>query len=304
MPKGVRVRGVVGQFAGLATIYADTLIYEGSDYPTQEPFLVSEMGEETESQVVKLKCVRLIDPSQWTNAFPFFDVAVDYGSGDLTIRIDGNTNIWGTEVPSGTFGVTGIGGQSDGTLPLLDGYTLLPRSLEDLTEGAQAAFTIPDVLELGGDPVFAENESTNADAFQWSFGNGDFSNEEEPALPYDEPGTYNVFLTVLNSNSECTDQSSAVIVVEEQEEDAVRDMDDTRVATYPNPVASLLRVEMPQAADVVIRDASGRDMMRELWPVGTQVLDVSSWATGLYVLEATDPAGAWTATPERFVIQR
>ena len=65
----VRVRGVVGQFAGLATIYADTLIYEGSDFPTQEPFLVSEMGEETESQVVRLKCVRLIDPSQWNNAF-------------------------------------------------------------------------------------------------------------------------------------------------------------------------------------------------------------------------------------------
>ena len=300
----VRVRGVVGQFAGLATIYADTLIYEGSDFPTQEPFLVSEMGEETESQVVKLKCVRLIDPSQWTNAFPYFDVAVDYGLGDLTIRIDGNTNIWGTDAPVGTFGVTGIGGQSDGNLPLLDGYTLLPRSLDDLTEGVQAAFTIPEVLELGGDPVFAENESTNADAFQWSFGNGDFSDEEEPALPYDEPGTYNVFLTVLNNVSECTAQASTVIVVEEQEEDAVGDMEVMRIATYPNPVASLLRVEMPTGADVVIRDASGRDMMRASWQAGTQWLDVSSWAVGVYVLEAKDLDGAQASTPERFVIQR
>ena len=265
---------------------------------------MSEMGEETESQVVKLKCVRLIDPSQWTNAFPYFDVAVDYGLGDLTIRIDGNTNIWGTEAPLGTFGVTGIGGQSDGTLPLLDGYTLLPRSLDDLTEGVQAEFTIPEVLELGGDPVFAENESTNADAFQWSFGNGDFSNEEEPALPYDEPGTYNVFLTVLNNTSECTDQTSAVIVVEEQEDDDVRNLGLMRVTTYPNPVASLLRVETPTAADVVIRDASGRDMMRGQWPAGIQLLDVSSWATGVYMLEATDPSGDWTARPERFVIQR
>ena len=59
----VRVRGVVGQFAGLATLYADTLIYEGSGFDTQEPILVQEMGEETESRVVKLKCVKLVDPS-------------------------------------------------------------------------------------------------------------------------------------------------------------------------------------------------------------------------------------------------
>ena len=91
----VRVRGVVGQFAGLATLYADTLIYEGSGFDTQEPILVQEMGEETESRVVKLKCVKLADPAQWTNNFPYFDVMVDYGIGDLQIRIDGNTNILG-----------------------------------------------------------------------------------------------------------------------------------------------------------------------------------------------------------------
>ena len=43
----VRVRGVIGQFAGLATLRADTLIFEGSGFPSQEPLLVSEMGEET-----------------------------------------------------------------------------------------------------------------------------------------------------------------------------------------------------------------------------------------------------------------
>ena len=99
------------------------------DFPTQEPFLVSEMGEETESQVVKLKCVRLIDPSQWTNAFPYFDVAVDYGLGDVTIRSMEHQHL-GTDAPLGTFGVTGIGGQSDGTMPLLDGYTFASAKLE------------------------------------------------------------------------------------------------------------------------------------------------------------------------------
>ena len=297
----VRVRGVIGQFAGLATLRADTLIFEGSGFPSQEPLLVSEMGEETESQVIKLKCVRLIDPTQWTNVFPFFDVNVDYGPGEVTIRIDGNTDIWGTDAPVGTFGVTGIGGQSDGNLPYFDGYTLLPRSLNDLTEGVQAGFSVPELIQLGGDTVFAENESFNADAFQWTFGNGTFSNEENPALLYEEPGTYNVFLTASNSNTQCSDQTSASIVVEEG--DAVRDLGVLRVKTFPNPVTDVLRVEMPLAAEVVIRDASGRDMWRTAWPAGTQVLDVASWSTGVYLIETIDPSGAWTATPERFVIQ-
>ena len=49
---------------------------------------------------------------------------VDYGVENSKSGIDGNTNIWGTEAPLGTFGVTGIGGQSDATSPYLDGYTL------------------------------------------------------------------------------------------------------------------------------------------------------------------------------------
>ena len=62
------------------------------------------MGEETESQVIKLKCVRLIDPTQWTNVFPFFDVNVDCRQVEVTIRIDGNTDIWGTDVPLAPLG--------------------------------------------------------------------------------------------------------------------------------------------------------------------------------------------------------
>ena len=299
----VRVRGVVGQFAGLATIYADTLIYEGSDFPTQEPIQVSEMGEETESQIIKLKCVKLIDPSEWTNAFPYFDVLVDYGLGDVKIRIDGNTNIWGTEAPIGTFGVTGIGGQSDANLPYLDGYTLLPRSLDDLTEPVLAQFTVPEVLVLGGDTVYAENESLNADIFQWSFGNGSFSSEENPELAYTEPGTYNVYLTASSTETQCSDQTSATIFVEEGGEDLVQDLAKLAVSTFPNPVSNRLHVVVSQRADFVIRDASGRQITKGTWPRGKNEIEVSSWRSGTYTVEV-DPLGHGVGIEARkFVVQ-
>ena len=296
----VRVRGVVGQFAGLATLYADTLIYEGSGFDTQEPILVQEMGEETESRVVKLKCVKLADPAQWTNNFPYFDVMVDYGIGDLQIRIDGNTNIWGTEPPIGTFGLTGIGGQSDGNAPFLDGYTLLPRSLDDLTEPVLSLFTVPDVLVLGGDPVFAINESENADFFQWSFGNGTFSNEEDPELTYTEPGTYNIFLTATDEESQCSDQSTAQIVVEE--EDAVMETS-FGLDMFPNPASDVLQVSCATAAEMVIRDAAGREVWRERMAAGRRLLDVTSWARGVYTMEVNPESAQLATQTARFAIQ-
>ena len=297
----VRVRGVVGQFAGLATLYADTVIYEGSGFDTQEPILVQEMGEETESRVVKLKCVKLLDPSQWTNAFPFFDVMVDYGVGELQIRIDGNTDIWGTEAPLGTFGVTGIGGQSDATSPYLDGYTLLPRSLDDLTEPVLAAFTVPEVLVLGGDPVYATNESSNADYYQWSFGNGSFSNDEEPELTYTEPGTYNVFLTATDADSQCSDQATGSIVVEA--EDAVDDLS-LRMAVFPNPASEEVRFVLHARSLVEVRDATGRMAWAGTMAEGAQRVDVTTWPAGVYTLTVSQDRAQGATHVARFTVQR
>ena len=297
----VRVRGVVGQFQGLATLYADTLIYEGSGFPTQEPILVQEMGEETESQIIKLKCVKLVDPEQWTNAFPYFDVMVDYGIGEVQIRIDGNTNIWGTDAPLGTFGVTGIGGQSDGSAPLLDGYTLLPRSLDDLTDPVLAGFEIPSVITLGGAPVFATNTSVNAEFYQWSFGNGTFSNDEEPELSYEEPGTYNVYLTASDEESQCSDQATGVVVVEEG--DSVEEVAFVTVDPYPNPATGVLNLELSLATEYEVRDVLGSVMEKGRWLEGPQSLNVSSWASGTYALVVTQVDAEMATQVLRFSVQ-
>ena len=297
----VRVRGVVGQFAGLATLYADTLMFEGSGFETQEPIIVQEMGEETESRVVKLKCVKLIDPAQWTNAFPYFDVMVDYGLGDVQIRIDGNTNIWGTDPPLGTFGVTGIGGQSDGSLPLLDGYTLMPRSLDDLTDPVVSSFEVPEVINLGGAPVFAVNASENADLYQWSFGNGTFSNEEEPELLYTEPGTYNIYLTATDQETQCSDQSWTTVVVEVG--DAVEVLENIGLHVYPNPASTELRMFLREPMNLAITNAMGQRIYRSQTNSGQAILDVQGWPSGVYTLHASSVANGMLLETVRFVVK-
>jgi hypothetical protein len=278
----VRVRGVVGQFNGLATLYADTVIYEGSGFDPQEPILVSEMGEETESRIIKLKCVKLIDPAEWTNNFPFFDVMVNYGAGEVQIRIDANTNIWGTDAPLGTFGVTGIGGQYDPGLPLLDSYTLMPRSLDDFTEPVVASFSVPNPVLIGGDPVVVENTSTGAAFYQWSFGNGTFSNEEEPVLTYEEAGTFNIFLTATDPTMECSDQASMTVDVELV--DGVQDAARPRATAHPNPASDVVFVNVPLPVAWRVHNAQGREVALGQWARGQHTLEVADWPAGVYNL--------------------
>ena len=172
--------------------------------------------------------------------------------------------------------------------------------MDDLTEPVLSLFTVPDVLVLSGDPVFAINESENADFFQWSFGNGTFSNEEDPELTYTEPGTYNIFLTVTEEESQCSDQSTAQIVVED--EDAVTETP-FELVMFPNPASDVLQVSCATAAEMVIRDAAGREVWRERMAAGRRLLDVTSWAQGVYTMEVNPESVQLATQTARFAIQ-
>ena len=76
----VRIRGSIQQFLGRAQIVADTLILAAEDQPIQEPELVNVLDESTESDLIRLKCVELVNPNEWTNFPPQFEVYVSTGA--------------------------------------------------------------------------------------------------------------------------------------------------------------------------------------------------------------------------------
>ena len=72
-----------------------------------------------------------------------------------------------------------------------------------------ADFSASDTLLCPGDVIsFINNSSTNADGYQWYFGNG-FSSTlaNPPAQQYDQPGSFNVTL-IVNNDSVCYDTLS------------------------------------------------------------------------------------------------
>ncbi len=292
----VRIRGVVQQFAGLTQIIADTLIQEGTGFATEAPTLVNVLDETTESRIVTLKCVELVDPTQWTNNTPFFVVDVTTGTGSVSMRIDANTDIFGTEPPAGVFGVTGIADQRDFDEPFDDGYRISPRNLADLSAPVNAFFTLPSPWNPNDGPIPFTNLSEGAGSYFWSFGNGDNSQEANPLYGYPEDGTYTVILTANSLDGNCSDQHFGEIEVitvgvEEQPGNIFS------VQIFPNPAQDLLQIQTDAPSGIVAwsaMDAMGR-RVASAEGLGGQFqmrMDVSHWRPGVHLLHLTTGTGA------------
>jgi hypothetical protein len=60
----------------------------------------------------------------------------------------------------------------------------------------------------------------------------------------------------------------------------------TEFKIFPNPVVQNLNMELPEASRIIIRDISGREVMRLEVEAGRQQLDLSALESGTYMIEA------------------
>lgn len=129
----VTVRGTIDQFRGLTQVEIDTVILESQGNAIVEPVVVTELNESTESQLITIRNVTIVDPAQWTNESTGFNVDIEDDQGrTFVMRVDADVDLFGTPAPAGRFDLTGIGGQFDQEEPLLEGYEIAPRFLSDL----------------------------------------------------------------------------------------------------------------------------------------------------------------------------
>ena len=81
-------------------------------------------------------------------------------------------------------------------------------SCEDYEMGKPEASTQADyTYEVSNDyyapcTVTFTNKSINANAYQWDFGNGQSSSDENPSVSFQEPGIYKITLTVSGPNDD------------------------------------------------------------------------------------------------------
>lgn len=118
-----------------------------------------------------------------------------------------------------------------------------PLPVSSFTLGANESCVSP--IDVG-----TMNNSLGAAGYSWDFGNGSSSTLQQPAITYEEPGTYTIVLTAINQYG-CTDTSSAEFIV------------------HPTPMASFSAQPNPGCArqDVLFTNGSVNSSSYE-WSFG------------------------------------
>jgi len=138
----IRVIGEITQFSGLTQIVPDSIVLISSNGTVPAPMVVASLGENTESELIRMNNFYVVTPSQWTNTGAGFNVNISNGTTTVEMRVDADINLFGQPAPIGVFDVIGIGGQFDSSIPYNSGYQILPRGASDIILQTHAAGTV------------------------------------------------------------------------------------------------------------------------------------------------------------------
>ncbi len=133
----VTVRGSIAQFNGQTEIRPDTIIKVSENNPLLTPLAVTSLSEATESKLIKINNLHLVDAAEWTtgvgsSGFNARAVSDDSPNDTILIRIDKDVETFNLAAPTGPFDLTGLGGQFDASNPFTTGYQVLPRYDDDI----------------------------------------------------------------------------------------------------------------------------------------------------------------------------
>lgn len=151
----VKVTGWVDFYNGLIEIVDDPsngnynpVIQVLSSGNTLTPNWITDLdlvAENYESQLVIIKGVRFLSTGNFAGNTNYNVVS---GADTTQVRIDTDTNIPGTPIPTLPVNVIGVMSQFDATSPYFSGYQLLPRFLTDLFSPNIVVAITPDTLPI------------------------------------------------------------------------------------------------------------------------------------------------------------
>ncbi|NND01186.1 MAG: hypothetical protein HKN91_00225, partial [Acidimicrobiia bacterium] len=141
------IKAPVGQFNGLTQLTPDPsdFIDLGAAPPAgAQTFTIAQIlaaAEGLEGSLVNINNVRITGgtfPGPGESA----NLTISDGTAEITLRIDGDTDIAGSTTPPGLFNLIGVVGQFDSSSPFDEGYQILPRRIQDIFFGAPGQTTL------------------------------------------------------------------------------------------------------------------------------------------------------------------
>lgn len=170
----------------------------------------------------------------------------------------------------------------------------LVQAFAAVSPGSATAFFTADKqfvdLAVSGDVSFTNN-SAGAASFEWNFGDGNSSTDQNPTHSYTQPGTYLVTLKAIASQG-CSDADSMTIVV-----DGVLSLEDLSevygsIDVFPNPSSGQFTLAMDLTSsfevELEVLNLMGQTVWRrdaETTLRQEELIDLSQLADGVYTLK-------------------
>ena len=144
---------------------------------------------------------------------------------------------------------------------------------------------VPPVVRMVIEPInggYSFLNLSEADTYEWDFGDGTTSNERFPQHVYAASGSYTVTLTISNECGSATGINVVDVVTSVDEASA----EGEKMNIYPNPANAVLTVELGQAPGgalrLVITDMAGRTVRDIAITAQRTELTIADLPSGLY----------------------
>ena len=273
----IGVKGTIDQFNGLTQVFADEITLFSQGNATETPTVVSVLDETTESQLVTLEGLTLVNGE--TNWPTGGNIDVTDGTNDFTVRVTDASPLAGTATPSGAFDITGLGGQYDSSSPYDSGYQLFPCSVNVICNVD---------ISTSVDELTITAAAAGLD-YQWVDCNDNYapiSGETSQDFTATSNGSYAVILT----DGSCVDTSDCVQITTVGL--ASNELAES-ITLYPNPVTDQMHINALEGSleSVEVLSASGQKVYTQTFSTSNTVVSTSDWESGVYFVRVTTQRG-------------
>ncbi|MDD4148998.1 MAG: glycosyl hydrolase family 18 protein [Bacteroidales bacterium] len=141
-------------------------------------------------------------------------------------------------------------------------------------------------LELPDATAYFINSSENANLYLWEFGDGETSAQAEPWHTYTSSGLFTVRLEAFSygCGSNYKTLTDYIHVINPTN---IEDFSEINFSLYPNPSSDKIFVRLKQGEITLIKiyDVSGQIIYQKKLQTNFTSIDISSFATGVYIIE-------------------
>lgn len=322
----LEIDGEVGHFNGLMQLTNITKVSKlGSGKTLQAAAAVTTLGEDTESRLVKFENISVKDKADWEGNASYtgsgFNVTVIVAGAELTVRIDGDTELakktYNEVFTDGlTSGITivGLGGQFDSSDPRDSGYQLAPWKAANITVDASKA--TPNAPTLNAPTGTTESGFTASwtaptsgptpDSYQLDvatdeaftslvvgFANLSVSGTTQAITGLSAGTKYYVRVRAVNTNG-ASNNSNIGVVTTTGSTTGVDPTVDATFKTFPNPNPGSLVIESNtyKFSNVVVTTLNSKVMItKNLQGAQKSTIDLSKLSQGVYLVQIFDNQG-------------